>query len=363
VFTLTASRCEAIELVHWTFDTVIDTEGVLTTPDSSGRGNTGTLTSMDIASPVPGRVGNALQFSGGTSAGTRDRVEIPTADVNVTTDFNRTYTAFTFAAFVKPMGLAVDDADTTWIAGKLGTSNTRGWQIGLTGTDANVLPADQRHPHDIVVSGFEGPLNIDNDNEIYSGPADGPTPPDPPDPTALPDNEWTHVAFTYSSLSFLRIYINGVKVTDSGTDLLQLNGVNTRAFQVGNRGDQSRDSWTGQIDDVYMFDHALTDEEILALIPPLPPATPGDFNDDGSVDAADYVLWRKNVDSTTALPNDDGLGTPIGSGHYDLWEENFGASGGGAGGGTSAAPEPGSAFLIAVGIASAMRIRRRGRLA
>lgn len=50
----------------------------------------------------------------------------------------------------------------------------------------------------------------------------------------------------------------------------------------------------------------------------------GDFNQNNHVDAADYVLWRKNVTSTTTLPNDNGLGTPITQQHYDLWRANYG---------------------------------------
>ena len=55
---------------------------------------------------------------------------------------------------------------------------------------------------------------------------------------------------------------------------------------------------------------------------PAPPV--GDFNANGVVDAADYVLWRNNLNTNNALPNDNGLGTPIGPAHYDLWRSSFG---------------------------------------
>ena len=55
----------------------------------------------------------------------------------------------------------------------------------------------------------------------------------------------------------------------------------------------------------------------------------GDFNNNGTVDAADYAQWRNSAGGNTALPNDRGLGTPIGNPHYDLWEAGFGNSGGG----------------------------------
>jgi hypothetical protein len=71
---------------------------------------------------------------------------------------------------------------------------------------------------------------------------------------------------------------------------------------------------------------------------------PGDFNGDGSVDAADYVVWRKNNGTNNALPNDNGLGTPIGPAHYDLWRQYFGLSPGGAAV-AGPVPEPASMFL------------------
>ncbi len=67
------------------------------------------------------------------------------------------------------------------------------------------------------------------------------------------------------------------------------------------------------------------------------PGLPGDFNTDGKVDAADYVLWRKNPGS---------FGGPTG---YNTWRDNFGTTAGsGAGSGfdhLTAVPEPTALFL------------------
>ena len=52
--------------------------------------------------------------------------------------------------------------------------------------------------------------------------------------------------------------------------------------------------------------------------------TGGDYNSDAVVDAGDYVIWNKNNGSGNPLPNDNGLGTPIGPAHYTLWRNNFG---------------------------------------
>jgi hypothetical protein len=59
---------------------------------------------------------------------------------------------------------------------------------------------------------------------------------------------------------------------------------------------------------------------------PAVPGVPGDYNDNGIVDAADYVLWRKNLGSGTSLSNDDTPG--VGADDYTRWRANFGKTAG-----------------------------------
>jgi hypothetical protein len=77
---------------------------------------------------------------------------------------------------------------------------------------------------------------------------------------------------------------------------------------------------------------------------------PGDYNDDGKVDAADYVVWRKNEGTTTPLPNDP-IGGMIGLDQLNQWRANFGETGGsGAGSSINPAeatvPEPATLALL-----------------
>jgi hypothetical protein len=68
----------------------------------------------------------------------------------------------------------------------------------------------------------------------------------------------------------------------------------------------------------------------------------GDYNEDGQVDAADYVVWRNDI------------GTPAG---YDMWRANFGMSALGSGASansttsaSSTVPEPASIAFLVVGL-------------
>ncbi|TWT92863.1 hypothetical protein Pla108_40030 [Botrimarina colliarenosi] len=73
------------------------------------------------------------------------------------------------------------------------------------------------------------------------------------------------------------------------------------------------------------------------------PAVDGDFNRDGRVDAADYTVWRDNLNGDEALLGGagDGSGT-VDAGDYTLWSGNYGVSAGLA----TATPEPVSSVLV-----------------
>jgi hypothetical protein len=76
----------------------------------------------------------------------------------------------------------------------------------------------------------------------------------------------------------------------------------------------------------------------------------GDYNNDGKVDAADYVLWRKT-------PGSFG-GDPAG---YNTWRANFGSGGPGAGLSAGAVPEPAGFVMLLIGLlVTGWRQRREG---
>lgn len=76
--------------------------------------------------------------------------------------------------------------------------------------------------------------------------------------------------------------------------------------------------------------------------------TPGDYNNDGKVNAADYTVWRDANGTSTTLPNDSTPGT-VTAADYTVWVTNFGA-GGLATVASAAVPEP--TALVCLGLLS-----------
>jgi len=97
--------------------------------------------------------------------------------------------------------------------------------------------------------------------------------------------------------------------------------------------------------------------EILRAVQTGPGGVAGDYNGNGTVDAADYVLWRNGG------PLQNEIATPgtVTQEDYDSWRARFGStSGSGAGAGVNAGqvPEPAAAVLMLIGLVAAFT--RRG---
>lgn len=75
---------------------------------------------------------------------------------------------------------------------------------------------------------------------------------------------------------------------------------------------------------------------------------PGDFNSDGFVDIADYVVWRNNLGGDAAAINFNGAGGVVTTADYEIWKDNFGTTYGSLSAATSptAVPEPSALALI-----------------
>ena len=63
---------------------------------------------------------------------------------------------------------------------------------------------------------------------------------------------------------------------------------------------------------------------IIRNVAPYVLGVPGDFNSNGEVDTADYVLWRKNLGQPIALPNENVTLGMVTQEDYATWRANFG---------------------------------------
>ena len=86
------------------------------------------------------------------------------------------------------------------------------------------------------------------------------------------------------------------------------------------------------------------------------PSLTGDYNGDGLVDAADYTIWRDQLDTETTLPGDTTPGS-VTEEDYAVWAESYGSSSADAA--SSAVPESGSLVLIGFTVL-ATTVGRRG---
>ena len=90
------------------------------------------------------------------------------------------------------------------------------------------------------------------------------------------------------------------------------------------------------------------------------PGVPGDYNNDGVVNAADYTVWRDNLGAPAGTLQNDIDGGAIGPAQYATWKANFGtALGSGSLASNAAVPEPASLILPIAAAALCVRPRNR----
>jgi hypothetical protein len=91
------------------------------------------------------------------------------------------------------------------------------------------------------------------------------------------------------------------------------------------------------------------DQEVIPVTIEL--ALDGDYSSDQIVDQADYLVWRKYLDSLTAYFADGDLDGVVDLDDQLVWEQNYGVTlplppYGGSGGMAAAAPEPSTAMIL-----------------
>jgi hypothetical protein len=112
-------------------------------------------------------------------------------------------------------------------------------------------------------------------------------------------------------------------------------------------GRDSQPIWATTRDDLWHVSDAFPDVQLVDAPPPLQ----GDYNSNGTVDAADYVAWRDNPGAFGGSP-----------GGYNTWRANFGRTAGaasGLGAVAAASPEPATLMMLLVTTPWVLWRRRR----
>jgi hypothetical protein len=199
---------------HWAFNEVAGS----TAADASSNGHTGAITG---ASWTTGRIGGALNFDGNDYVDMGDVLDFPSpAD-------------FTIAAWINPTTIDTSDQRTIvskW-AGSGSNERTFRFEIEKDRTMVVLLAAKEN-----VVKGN----------------------------TVLQTGNWYHVALTVSqSDNTVRLYVNGIE-EDANTNFTTSLGNSSQPLHIGNRSDNSQ-FYNGLIDDVRIYDSALSSGEVNAL--------------------------------------------------------------------------------------------------
>ena len=91
--------------------------------------------------------------------------------------------------------------------------------------------------------------------------------------------------------------------------------------------------------------------------PPVVDGLPGDYNNSGTVDAADYTVYQDGLGGSSSVLNGNGSGAAtVVVADYQLWKDSFGNTSSGASG--SAVPEPGCLVLLAIALTAVSSLRQ-----
>jgi hypothetical protein len=192
--------------------------------DASGNGNTGTL--VNGPTWTTGKIGQALNFDG-----VNDYVTLGNpASLQLTG-------AITVSAWVYHDAF-VHAANT--IASKQGGSTNRGWKLGANNGAGSAYCFDIA-PTNSTLLGACGPGNSNT------------------------TGEWVHVVGVYDPSNAIIVYKNGAQIgiQTSGVPASQFSS--SRPVEIGTRSDVTDHWFDGKIDDVRIYNLALSASEIQAL--------------------------------------------------------------------------------------------------
>ncbi|MBE0535739.1 MAG: lamin tail domain-containing protein [Phycisphaerae bacterium] len=246
--------------------------------DASGYGNHGTILGKVV--PTADRFGNgggAMSFAGGSS----DRI-----DLGDRPEFQITG-AVTIAAWAYLDSTSpVHGMRNSRILSKMGGGGSRGWSGNVEkSVNGVLLPASLQ-----VASGASTVVSLNDD-------------------AMLPLDQWVHYAGVYRPGVSMEVYLNGdlAAIKTEGIPASQYSA-NSVSVYIGNRSGATDCGWYGALDEVRLYNEALSQAEIQTIM------GGQRINRKPDVDAGQGVVlvWPENTCVLDATVVDDGLGDPDG---------------------------------------------------
>jgi len=125
------------------------------------------------------------------------------------------------------------------------------------------------------------------------------------DDTSLPQNQWVHLAGVYQPGSYMRLYLNGDLAGEktSGVPVSQFSN-NGKNVLIGNRVDAGDCGWVGSLDEVRIYNEALSEAEIEAIMddspdPPGQASVPNPANGISGVALNADLYWTAGSGATS----------------------------------------------------------------
>jgi len=192
-----------------------------TIADSSGNGNTGAISGVGWS--ASGKYGSALSFSG-----TAGNVSIPNSpSVNISS-------SYTVSAWINPTSLSSSQYKTILIKG----SSSCGYWLQLTNANQ-------------ISGGFELSSNCSSYTEhITTG-------------VSLQTNTWYHIATVFdNAANTFKIYLNGNQILSQTENSAPVPNTGNLTFGQSGYAGGNYERWSGLIDEVRVYNRALTQSEI-----------------------------------------------------------------------------------------------------
>src|SRR4051812_1740851 len=167
--------------------------------------------------------------------------------------------------------------------------------------------------------------------------------------TSIPAANAFHVAFTLATANTYNLVITpfgggSALFSQTAAPLDGTAGSPIQSFRLSDYGTGSSADGSKE----FFFDNLLITS----------PGVTGDYNRNGIVDAADFVVWRKTLGKTGSGLAADGNGSnSIDVGDYGVWRTRFGSTTTAAQSSASNVPEPNGAYLFLTGAIFVATIR------